>query len=156
VTGDRAPGRTDAVILCGPAGRHIADADRRTVATFRELLHALYDQEQHDMTEPDPTPEAAEVDLNPVRGWVDVLLDCRAKKAALEEVEKQARQKIEKLMGDRVDGILDGKPVVRWHHVAASRRVDTKALRKAHPGIAAQYTKVGEPGRRFEVVEDGK
>ncbi|GAA4059695.1 hypothetical protein [Actinomadura miaoliensis] len=107
------------------------------------------------MTQPDPTQTTpAEVDLAAagVAGWYQVLQDVATRRAELDEVEKTAKEKIQTALGDAVDGVIDGRPVVRWLHTAAPRRLDKKALTKDHPDIVAKYTVVGKPGRRFELV----
>jgi hypothetical protein len=136
-------------------GRPLTQLDIDALTTFHRIL-----QEQH-VTQPGPDPnrthpspaQPAEVDLAAVQGWVFVLRQAKAKRAELDEVEKKAREHIEALMGDAVDGYLDGKQVIRWHHTAAPRRFDKAAFAKVHPTLAAEFTKVGQPGRRFELVE---
>lgn len=103
---------------------------------------------------PDQTQKPG-VDLTEagVSGWFMVLQQAEEKKAALEDTIKTARQHIENALGDHVDGLIDGAPVVRWHHTAAPCRFDKKGFEKAHPDLVEQFTIVGKPGRRFELVK---
>jgi len=50
-------------------------------------------------------------------------------------------------LGEATVGVIDGRVAVTWKPVAG--RVDTKALREAHPDIAAQFT--GSSTRRLDV-----
>lgn len=106
-----------------------------------------------DPTPPDDEPAAVDLKVAGVDGWYLILRKIREEKARLEIVEQQARDAIEKALGDAVDGVIDGRPVVRWHHTAAPRRFDKKALAKDHPDLIEKYTVVGKPGRRFELVD---
>lgn len=107
------------------------------------------------MTEPDQPQKPKGVDLDEagVAGWYFVLKQIKEKKAALDEAEKTARERIETALGNNVDGVIDGRPVVRWSHTAAPRNFDKKSFAKDHPDLVAKYTKVGKPGRRFELIE---
>ncbi|WP_242908698.1 hypothetical protein [Actinomadura terrae] len=134
----------------------ITDAERALITEFRRILTDRHDQEEPDVTEPNPTPTApAEVDLAAagVDGWYFILRKLREQKAALAAAEEQAMDKLKEALGDNVDGTLNGRPVVRWLHTAAPRKFDKKALAKDHPDIVAKYTTVGTPGRRFELVD---
>lgn len=46
---------------------------------------------------------------------------------------------------------LDGTPLITWKEAKGASRLDTTALKKAHPGIVEEFTKVGAPSRRFLV-----
>jgi hypothetical protein len=135
----------------------LTQTDLDAIDRFEQLLHDAHTREttvtQPDQTPPTDQPEGVDLAAAGVSGWYEVLLDCRAKKAALDEVEKQARAHIEKALGDHVDGTIDGKPVIRWLHTAAPRTFDKKTFAKDHPDLLAHYTKFGAPGRRFELVD---
>lgn len=108
------------------------------------------------MTEPNQTsttPTGVDLKAAGVDGWFFVLQQAEEQKALNEETIKNAREKIEAALGDSVDGTIDGRPVVRWHHTAAPRRFNKKALGKDHPDLIEKYTTVGQPGRRFELVK---
>lgn len=109
------------------------------------------------MTEPNPTqpdtPAGVDLKAAGVEGWFFVLEQAEKQKAVIEDTIANAREKIEAALGDQVDGTIDGRPVVRWHHTAAPRRFDKKALGKDHPDLVEKYTVVGKPGRRFEIVK---
>ncbi|MFC5744792.1 hypothetical protein [Actinomadura rugatobispora] len=100
----------------------------------------------------------AHIDLpGDLAGWVAILRQCRTKRAELDQVEAAAREKIQDALGDQTEGRIDGKPVVRWTHTAPARRLDKKALTADHPDLVEKYTVIGEPGRRFTLLdpEDG-
>jgi hypothetical protein len=136
--------------------RPITDEDRAAIERFRQILTRTY-QEEPNVTGPNQThnDDAKGVDLDEagVAGWYFVLQQIAKQKAALEEAEEDAKEKIKAALGDRVDGTIDGKPVVRWLHTAAPAKLDTKALKKDHPDLVAEYTRIGKPGRRFELVK---
>jgi hypothetical protein len=106
-----------------------------------------------DQTHPDQTPKGVDLKEAGVAGWFFVLEQIKEKRAALDEAEEQAQEQIKQALGDKVDGLINGEPVVRWLHTAAPRRFNKKALEKDHPDIAAKYTTFGAPGRRFELVK---
>lgn len=108
-----------------------------------------------DPTRPNPTPEQKGVDLTAagVAGWYLVLEQVAAKREELNTVEKQAQDAIKTALGDRVDGLINGTPVVRHLHTAAPRKFLRKAFAKDHPDLEKQYIEVGKPGRRFELVK---
>lgn len=135
----------------------LTDADRAAINAFDSLLHDLH-QEEHSMTQPDQTPPAdqpAGVDLVAagVAGWVLVLEQIAATRAQLDEAEIAAREKIQAALGDAVDGVIDGRPVVRWLHTAAPKRFDKKTFTKDHPELVEKYTTFGPAGRRFELIK---
>ncbi|MCU1615024.1 MAG: hypothetical protein JWO98_2564 [Frankiales bacterium] len=144
-------------------GRQLTQTDLAAVEEFRQILHDQYAKEETvtDQTQPDPTPpvpaptQPAGVDLAAagVAGWYLILDQVAKKREELDGIEAQAQEQIKAVLGDNVDGLIDGKPVLRWLHVAASKRFNRKQLAKDHPDIEKQYTTYGEPGRRFELVK---
>jgi hypothetical protein len=99
--------------------------------------------------------EQASVDLDAVRGWIDVLRAIKERRAALDELEAKARGHVEAALGDREVGTINGRPEVRWSYTKGRKSIDVTRLRKELPAVAAEYTTTGEPGRRFEVLEVG-
>jgi len=93
------------------------------------------------------------VDLAAVAGWVDLLRTIDAKRAELADVEAKAKEEIQAVMGNAVDGLLNGKPVIRYAHVKGRRGFAQKRLAAEHPDLYAQYVTVGTPGRRFELIK---
>ena len=52
------------------------------------------------------------------------------------------------------DGLLDaatGRTIATWKDAKGRSTIDAEALRAAHPDIAMQFTKTGEPSRRFAI-----
>lgn len=88
-------------------------------------------------------------DLSEVRAHVEILQYVEKQKAKLKELEGQARTIVEQKMGGHDTGILDGEVVITWSHYKENR-IDSKALREAHPELAASYTNANAR-RRFEV-----
>ena len=104
------------------------------------------------------TPMIDHVDLPAgLAGWIEILRQVKAKRAELDKVEERAREEIQAVLGEREEGRLDGRPVVRWTHTNGARRFDSKAFGKDHPKLYEQYVRQGTPGRRFTLVapEDG-
>jgi hypothetical protein len=87
-------------------------------------------------------------------GWIDILRQVRAKRAELDTVEAQAREKIQAALADAEEGHLDGRPVVRWTHTAAPKRFDKTRFQKEHPRLYDLYVTAGEPGRRFTLITE--
>jgi hypothetical protein len=97
--------------------------------------------------------EQVTVDLDAVRGWVDVLRAIKERRVALDELEARARSHVEAALGDSEVGTVDGVPEVRWSHTKGRKTINVTRLRKELPDIAEVYTETGDPGRRFEVLE---
>lgn len=104
-------------------------------------------------TQQDNLQEGVDLAAAGVGGWIAVLRQVKKKRTELDEIEQQAREKIQDALGERVDGFIDGRKVVRWSHTAPPVRFDKKAFGKAHPALLQEFTIVGEPGRRFEVLD---
>lgn len=95
-----------------------------------------------------------QVDLEPVRAWLERWLWARERKAELEAIEKEARGQIEQHLGDAETGVLDGRPVITWKwSVPKNGRVDVRMLREQFPDVAAVCT-TKNPARTFRRVED--
>lgn len=69
-------------------------------------------------------------------------------KAAKAEAERTALE-IQKRMGDATALVRDEQVLVTWKPQAGAKRLDTAALKAEHPEIVAEYTRQGEPSRRF-------
>jgi hypothetical protein len=91
------------------------------------------------------------VDLNDVRGEVEILQWVKSRQAELKELEDKAKAAIQAKMGSATQGMLDNEIVVTW---SSSKRTtfDQKAFEAAHPDLYALF-KVTNPSRRFEVVK---
>jgi len=74
----------------------------------------------------------------------------KAQQATLDAEEETARAVVLRALGER-DTLIspDGKTLCTWRASAAPQRIDTAALKAAHPALAAQFTKAGEPSRRL-------
>lgn len=81
---------------------------------------------------------------------VDRIRALRAQIASLEAQEDQARAVVMRALGE-CDTLVDGagKTIATWKAQAGTKRFDAAAFRAAHPALAAEFTKAGEPGRRF-------
>ncbi len=81
---------------------------------------------------------------------VDKLRALKAQQAALDADEEAARAVVLRALGER-DTLVsqDGKTLCTWRASAAPLRFDTAAFKAAHPALAAQFTKAGEPSRRL-------
>lgn len=133
-------------------------ADVAVIEQFAQTLHELHIQEDPTMTQSDEISTLAEpvpVDLvaADVDGWYQILRKIRDERERLDLVEEQARAAIERALGDNVEGVIDGRPVVRYSHTAAPRRFNRKQFAKDHPNLLAEYTTYGQPGRRFELLD---
>lgn len=91
------------------------------------------------------------VNLESVRGPVEVLRYCKARKAELKTLEEAAREQVEAVMGDADEGLLDNEPAIRWP-TYKKRQLDQKALHEDHPELAESYTKFVEQ-RTFTIVD---
>jgi hypothetical protein len=95
------------------------------------------------------------IDLPPdLAGWVEILRTVKAKRAALDDLEAAAKQKIQDALGDVEEARIAGQPVARWTHVTPARRFDSKRFAKEQPDVYEQYVTVGQPGRRFTLLDD--
>lgn len=90
-------------------------------------------------------------DLEEVRWAVEALRFVKQRKAELKDVEDQARDAIEQVMGEDSAGVLDGHVAVTWKH-QKRRALDQKLLKASYPEIAELCTTTTET-RRFLVEE---
>lgn len=96
--------------------------------------------------------DATEVDLTLVGDWL-----ARYRKAKeLEKVAKETAEEARSVLASHLEdagaeyGTVDDVPVLRWHEIK-SNRVDTTALRKAHPELVAEFTKASV-SRRMDLL----
>lgn len=81
---------------------------------------------------------------------IDKLHALKTQRAALDAEEETARAVVLRALGER-DTLIspDGKTLCTWRASAAPQRFDVAAFKAAHPALAAQFTKAGEPSRRL-------
>jgi len=92
----------------------------------------------------------SEIDLEPVRGHVEVLRWVKQQKAILKATEENARAAIEAFMKDAQVGLLDGEPAIQWPSFKENR-FDSAAFRADNPELWERYKAMHEK-RRFEVL----
>lgn len=90
-------------------------------------------------------------DLNDVRGQVEILKWCKAKRAEIAELEKQAKEVVQAALGDAEFGSIDGELAVTWK-TTKRRALDQKLLAELYPDVAEECKSVTEV-RRFEVCD---
>jgi hypothetical protein len=90
------------------------------------------------------------VDLNAVRGHVEVLKWCGDRLSEIRELQKNARDAIEEVLADNEIGELDGKTVITWAS-HKKRQLNQAAMKEAHPDIVEEFTDSVEQ-RTFRVV----
>lgn len=70
--------------------------------------------------------------------------------ADLESQADECRAAIMQALGERGDTLThSGQVIATWKLAKAPQRFDAKAFRAAHPDLADQFTKAGEPSRRL-------
>lgn len=91
------------------------------------------------------------MDLDRLRWAVEILQNVKHQKAALKELEEQARDAVQEAMGDADSGTLDGREVITWK---AHKRtaLDQKLLKSAYPDVFDLCRTTTEV-RRFEVAD---
>lgn len=77
------------------------------------------------------------IDLEPVRHWAEMLNDARKRKAAAEEQEARAKEKLYEFIGDAEVCTLDGKAVF-VHDQGFRKHIPIPKLREKYPEIAAE------------------
>jgi putative phage-type endonuclease len=108
-----------------------------------------------------PAEAAARFARGPAVGEVEAPDDIRAAleqlRTARERIDEwtlvvdDAKAKVQAFMADREALLVNGKAAATWKLAKAPERLDTKALRAAHPDIARRFTVAGEASRRFLV-----
>lgn len=89
------------------------------------------------------------MDLESVRGQLEILIYVKRQREMLKEMEESAKAVIQEAMGGNEVGILDGKIVATWKHVK-SMRLNQKAFKEKLPDVHALYSEYSE-SRRFEI-----
>lgn len=82
---------------------------------------------------------------------LDALADASEKVKEAEKLEEDLKGKIMTFMGENETLTVDGLTRVSWKTSKAAERFDSKAFKSAHPDLAAEFTKLGAPSRRFLV-----
>lgn len=74
----------------------------------------------------------------------------KTQRDVLDSEEERAKAIVLRALGER-DTLVDiaGKTIATWKAAAAPQRFDAAAFKAVHPGLAAEFTKTGEPSRRF-------
>lgn len=91
------------------------------------------------------------VNLDDVRGQVEVLKWCGERLSEIKELQKNARAAIEEALGENEIGELDGETVVTWAS-HKKRQLNQAAMKEAHPEIVEEFTQLSEV-RTFKVVD---
>ena len=164
-------GRSHGLIAVLIAGQRLiyewVQRDQALIDALVEVETAFWDRVQNGNPPPATAvdndrvkqlfPTAAEGSTTVLpREAADLLAEFRAAKAAQKAVKERVDRcdaRIRMLLGDAEAGFLPGsdKPAVRLP-VITTNRIDSKALRAAHPDIAEQYSKAST-SRRLYVAE---
>lgn len=85
------------------------------------------------------------------------LRELKVQEKHLELAEEGWKAIVLKAMGE-CDTLTDaaGRTLATWKASAAPQRFDTAAFKVAHPGLHMQFTKPGEPSRRFLLKDNAK
>lgn len=134
---------------------HIADmvarADRFMAAIDLGMVPDWIEMDASHVAALHPDPEG-EVELDDET--VAMLRDYDEHRAAVKYHEgemKVIKDKVANILGDHAVGIHEGVKVVSFAKVKGRTSFDQAAFKKAHPALAAEYTKTGTPSRRFTV-----
>lgn len=78
------------------------------------------------------------------------LRDLKAEAKRIEDAEEACKAVIFKALGE-CDTLVDadGKTLATWRASAAPKRFDAAGFKAAHPALHAEFTREGEPSRRF-------
>lgn len=94
------------------------------------------------------------IELTPgARAWLAAYRAMKARADTIADELKRCREQLETALGDAEEATVDGETVITWRWSKGSSRIDVKALREKDPGLADQFTVVGEPTRKFLVVD---
>jgi hypothetical protein len=91
------------------------------------------------------------MNLNLLRGHVDILQFVKTRRAEIDLMEERARAAIEEAMGEDEIGEVDGKIVVTWRH-NKSRRFNQKQHKEDQPACHESFMQTSE-GRTFKVEQ---
>jgi predicted phage-related endonuclease len=96
---------------------------------------------------------AEHVDITSEATLVAALRLVRARIAEQKELEEGILGKLKELLGESTEARIGGKPVAYYRWTKPVSRVDTRRLCKEHPDLVEEYTRVGEPSRRFVLLD---
>lgn len=119
--------------------------------------------EQHVLAQvpPEPTTTAEAVDLWPGDPGLTIEGDERlyelwdayglmqAEQVELAQKLDAIKLELQKAMQDATALVYQGRELFTWKPRAGAKRLDTTALKKAHPDLVAEFTRQGEPTRTF-------
>lgn len=88
-------------------------------------------------------------DLTALRGQVEALRWCKARRAEIEEIEAAAKAAVQDALGDNDTGTIDGDTVVVWKSHKRTQ-LDQAYLKKTFPQVHSECLITSEV-RRFEV-----
>lgn len=89
------------------------------------------------------------MNLNQLRGHVEILQFVKARRAEIDLMEEHARAAVEEAMGEDEIGEVDGKIVITWRHTK-SRRFNQSQHKAQEPGCHEIYMQASD-GRQFKV-----
>jgi len=92
------------------------------------------------------TPTEVEIPEVEMR-WLQELALAKDMAAEADTLKKHAEDQIALMLKNHEVGTFRGVKVVSWKEQAGRASLDTKALREAHPEIAAKFDKQGKPFR---------
>lgn len=86
--------------------------------------------------------------------WLE-LRDAKAAREAAETREEAAKAILMRAMGDNGDTLADinGNALATWKLAKGRATFDTRRFTASHPDLAAEFTREGEPSRRFLIKE---
>ncbi|MFC9089018.1 hypothetical protein [Nocardiopsis dassonvillei] len=93
------------------------------------------------------------IDITAEATLVGALRLVRAQIAEKKELEAAIEDKLKTLLGEATEARIGGAPVVYYRWTKPVARVDTRRLRKEHPDLVEEYTRLGNPSRRFVLVD---
>lgn len=93
------------------------------------------------------------VDITDEATLVAALRITRAQIAEQKEIEEALVGKLKALLGDATEARIGGAPVAYYRWTKPRETVDTRALRKAHPDLVAEFTRTGQASRRFVLLD---
>ncbi|MFC4061490.1 hypothetical protein ACFOWE_24585 [Planomonospora corallina] len=107
------------------------------------------------MTTPAPVPPPVELPAD-VAVYVEVLHLLAERQQQLDTYRKVSEAVLKNALGDAEVGLIAGRPVVFWRHIAGGERLDKKRLCTEHPEVVPllkAYTVRGAPSRRFTLAQ---
>ena len=99
-----------------------------------------------------PDPESIELDASALH-FIAQLEEAKSFKKQAEELEKEARDALARMLLTNEVGLVNGEKVITWKQQAGRKSVDVNALRSSHPEIVAQFEHEGNPFRVMRIVK---